>query len=74
MERKSSRSAAVILTAVLGLLIAYPLSAGPAYALCETPEPIWDMVYGPLGRLPKPIVDALDAYVLFCDRIWRGCS
>lgn len=71
MERKSSRFAPVILIAVLGLLIAYPLSAGPVYALCET-ESSLDAIYAPLLLLPEPIVDALDEYVLFCDRVWRG--
>jgi hypothetical protein len=68
MIRKPSRSAAAITVAVLGLLIAYPLSVGPVHALCG---PSLDVIYAPLLLLPEPVVDGLDDYVTFCERLRR---
>jgi hypothetical protein len=67
MRPKSSRSAVVAL-ATVGLLFAYPLSVGPIHALFGSSL---DLIYAPLLFLPEPIVDSLDDYALFCDRLWR---
>ena len=74
MKRKLSRPAAVILIVVLGLLIAYPLSIGPAImargALGVDEHPfLQDAFYcvydRPLGLLPLPdlLADLLDRWI-----------
>jgi hypothetical protein len=68
MEKKSRRSTALILIAVLGLLIAYPLSIGPAVMLLGAlPTGAYPFfvdafycVYDPLGLLPDALNDLLD--------------
>ncbi|HWB11960.1 MAG TPA: hypothetical protein VG826_22230 [Pirellulales bacterium] len=78
MTWKPSRSAAVILSTVLGLLIAYPLSIGPAIMLLgalgvgEYPflENAFYCVYDrPLGllTLPDPLSDLLDWWIQLWD-------
>jgi hypothetical protein len=78
MERKSRRPAAVILIAIVGLLIAYPLSIGPAVMLLgalgigEYPflEDVFYCVYDrPLGLLPlpDPLSDLLDWWITLWD-------
>jgi hypothetical protein len=72
MGKKPSRSTAIILIVAVGLLIAYPLSAGPAVALLGALGPdehpllvnFFGCVYDlPLGALPGPLVDLLQWWV-----------
>lgn len=66
MERKLPRSAVVLLAAIVGLLLAYPASVGPAAFLVafidwdSLNHPVlvgFDRLYSPLFHLPHPIGD-----------------
>jgi hypothetical protein len=75
MARKPRRTAAVILVTILGLLIAYPLSVGPAVmllgALSDGEYPFFldafYWVYDPLGLLPDALNDLLDWWINLWD-------
>ena len=68
MERKPGRYAAVILITVVGLLIAYPLSAGPAAWLAtstqsDTVGDVVETIYHPLMLLPEPLAAQFQNWV-----------
>ena len=74
MERKPIQAAAVILIAILGLLVAYPLSIGPAiatYDAMDEPQFLGDFIetaYSPLVDLPEPLHSWLESYISLWDR------
>ena len=74
MKRKTIRSAAAILIAILGLLVAYPLSAGPAIATYDAmgePESVGQFIetaYSPLVDLPEPLHSWLESYISLWER------
>ena len=66
---------AIIILLLIGLLVGYPLSAGPVtllYRVSGEPsflEPLLDAVYGPLGDLAKPMLGPLEKWVGFWDEL-----
>jgi len=74
MARKPIQSAGVILIAILGLLVAYPLSVGPAiatYGAMDEPQSLGDFIetaYSPLADLPEPLASWLDLYIGLWER------
>jgi hypothetical protein len=71
-DRRTRSGPALALLLLLGLLVGYPLSAGPVcllYVLCNASDepllldPALEAIYGPLGALPDPILEPLDAWV-----------
>lgn len=67
MKRKPNRAPAIILATIVGLLVAYPLSIGPAALLytcskSDRVERAFFTVYEPLGFLPGPMVSALEKW------------
>jgi hypothetical protein len=63
------------LAVVLGLVVSYPLSVGPAALLSDIAgnppflESFFEAIYGPLGDLPVPILDLLEKWVRPWDNI-----
>ena len=72
--RKPKRSAVVAL-AMVGLLIAYPMSIGPALVFCNGCESavamdIFEVAYKPLQFLPEPLGHVLDEWSYFCGGVY----
>jgi hypothetical protein len=72
-DRRIRSGPALAILFLMGLLIGYPLSAGPVsflYRVSGEPsfvEPALEAIYGPLGALPKPILGVLENWVDFWD-------
>ena len=79
MKRSEEKTARLspALTAILlvGLIVGYPLSAGPAVfildCLGEPPlgESMMEAIYSPLDRLPTPILGPIAKWADFCDEL-----
>jgi hypothetical protein len=74
-EKNARSSPALVAILLVGLIVGYPLSAGPAVfvlnCLGEPPlaESMLEAIYSPLGRLPKPILEPISNWVDFCDEL-----
>lgn len=71
MQMMRRRPVAVLLVAIVGLLVAYPLSFGPAVILLAPSESAivrnaFEVAYKPLQYLPEPFGHVLNEWAYFC--------
>jgi len=74
MKRKPNRSG-VVAVAIAGLLVAYPLSFGPAFVFLAssdsaTARDVFEVAYKPLQHLPEPLGHLLDEWTYFCGGVY----
>jgi len=73
--RRIQSGPSLVAVLLLGAVVGYPLSAGPAALLCDVAgkppflESSFEAIYGPLGDLPAPILDLLEKWISLWDNI-----